>query len=116
MRYDSVRHSLAGALLERTGIPMLEEHRQTCQALNVLYVVQVSDNSGAKTAQCINQSGRSWGIGDIITVAIKSAAVRGTPLTKESLTEFLHAPLSFPDCPCKKASVGWGLATCLFLL
>ncbi len=38
---------------------------------------QVSDNSGAKTAQCINQSGRSWGIGDIITVAVKSAVVRG---------------------------------------
>lgn len=36
----------------------------------------VSDNSGAKVAQCINQSGKSWGIGDIITVAIKRAQPR----------------------------------------
>ena len=40
---------------------------------------QVSDNSGAKIAQCIQQSGRSWGIGDTITVAIKKAAPRGAP-------------------------------------
>ena len=48
--------------------------------LETRYLAQVTDNSGAKTAQCINQSGRSWGIGDIITVAIKSAAVRGAPV------------------------------------
>ena len=36
----------------------------------------MSDNSGAKIAQCITQSGKSWGIGDTITVAIKKAAAR----------------------------------------
>jgi large subunit ribosomal protein L14 len=36
----------------------------------------VADNSGAKVAQCINQSGKSWGIGDIITVAIKRSQPR----------------------------------------
>ncbi|KAK9902025.1 hypothetical protein WJX75_001543 [Coccomyxa subellipsoidea] len=39
--------------------------------------LEVSDNSGAKIAQCIQQSGRSWGIGDTITVAIKKAATKG---------------------------------------
>jgi ribosomal protein L14 len=38
--------------------------------------LQVTDNSGAKVAQCINQSGRSWGIGDVITVSIKKAQPR----------------------------------------
>ncbi|CAL5228447.1 g11584 [Coccomyxa viridis] len=38
--------------------------------------LEVSDNSGAKIAQCITQSGKSWGIGDTITVAIKKAAAR----------------------------------------
>jgi large subunit ribosomal protein L14 len=42
-----------------------------------LLVEQVSDNSGAKIAECINQTGRSWGVGDTITVAIKKAAPRG---------------------------------------
>ena len=37
---------------------------------------QVTDNSGAKLAQVINQSGKSWGIGDIITVAIKRSQPR----------------------------------------
>ena len=46
--------------------------------------LQVSDNSGAKVAQCITQSGRSWGIGDTITVAIKKAATKG---------ELVHADL-----------------------
>ena len=38
--------------------------------------LHVSDNSGAKIAQCINQSGKSWGIGDVITVSIKKAQPR----------------------------------------
>ena len=38
--------------------------------------LQVTDNSGAKIAQCINQSGKSWGIGDVITVSIKKAQPR----------------------------------------
>lgn len=38
--------------------------------------LQVTDNSGAKVAQCINQSGKSWGIGDVITVSIKKAQPR----------------------------------------
>ena len=38
--------------------------------------LQVTDNSGAKVAQCINQSGKSWGIGDAITVSIKKAQPR----------------------------------------
>ena len=37
---------------------------------------QVTDNSGAKLAQVINQSGKSWGIGNIITVAIKRSQPR----------------------------------------
>ena len=35
--------------------------------------LQVSDNSGARIVQCIEQSGRSWGVGDTITVAVKKA-------------------------------------------
>jgi len=38
--------------------------------------LQVTDNSGAKVAQCINQSGKAWGIGDVITVSIKKAQPR----------------------------------------
>lgn len=38
--------------------------------------LQVSDNSGARIVQCIEQSGRTWGIGDTITVAVKKA-IRG---------------------------------------
>ncbi len=61
---------------------------------------QVSDNSGAKTAQCINQSGRSWGIGDIITVAVKSAVVRGA-------RRCFAAPYLWPpSLPVKHAGVG----------
>ena len=36
----------------------------------------MTDNSGAKLAQVINQSGKTWGIGDIITVAIKRSQPR----------------------------------------
>ena len=36
----------------------------------------MTDNSGAKLAQVINQSGKSWSIGDIITVAIKRSQPR----------------------------------------
>ena len=36
----------------------------------------MTDNSGAKEAQVINQSGKSWGIGDIVTVAIKRSQPR----------------------------------------
>lgn len=35
--------------------------------------LQVTDNSGAKLVQCIQGSGTSWTIGDIITVAVKTA-------------------------------------------
>ena len=35
--------------------------------------LQVSDNSGARVVECIEQSGRSWGVGDTITVAVKKA-------------------------------------------
>jgi len=37
---------------------------------------QVTDNSGAKVAQCINQAGRAWTIGDVITVSVKRAQPR----------------------------------------
>ena len=36
-------------------------------------VLQVADNSGAKTAACINQTGRVFTIGDLITVAVKTS-------------------------------------------
>ena len=35
--------------------------------------LQVSDNSGAKLVQCIQPSGKSYTIGDVITVAVKAA-------------------------------------------
>lgn len=35
--------------------------------------LQVSDNSGAKIVQCIKPSGKSYSIGDVITVAVKTA-------------------------------------------
>ena len=35
--------------------------------------LQVTDNSGARLVQCINQSGTTWGVGDVITVAVKKA-------------------------------------------
>lgn len=37
----------------------------------------MSDNSGAKVVQCINQTGRLWSVGDTITVTVKKAAPRG---------------------------------------
>jgi Ribosomal protein L14p/L23e len=37
---------------------------------------QVTDNSGAKVVQCINQTGKVWRIGDIITVSVKRAQPR----------------------------------------
>ncbi|KAK9804236.1 hypothetical protein WJX72_002728 [[Myrmecia] bisecta] len=36
-------------------------------------VLHVSDNSGARTVQCIQPSGRAWGVGDVITVAVQKA-------------------------------------------
>jgi len=36
--------------------------------------LQVADNSGAKIVQCIQPSGKSYTIGDIITVAVKTAS------------------------------------------
>lgn len=35
--------------------------------------LRVTDNSGARLVQCINQTGRSFGVGDLITVAVKKA-------------------------------------------
>ena len=37
---------------------------------------QVTCNSGAKVVQCINQTGRVWSIGDVITVSVKRAQPR----------------------------------------
>lgn len=37
---------------------------------------QVTDNSGAKVVQCINQTGKVWRVGDIITVSVKRAQPR----------------------------------------
>jgi hypothetical protein len=39
----------------------------------IVFMVQVSDNSGAKVVQCIQKSGTQWTLGDIITVAVKKA-------------------------------------------
>ena len=36
--------------------------------------LQVADNSGAKIVQCIQPSGKSYTIGDVITVAVKTAS------------------------------------------
>lgn len=36
--------------------------------------LDVTDNSGARIVQCINQSGTAWRVGDTITVAVKSAS------------------------------------------
>ncbi|KAK9827426.1 hypothetical protein WJX74_001273 [Apatococcus lobatus] len=36
--------------------------------------LDVTDNSGARVVQCINQSGTAWRVGDTITVAVKSAS------------------------------------------
>ena len=36
--------------------------------------LNVSDNSGAREVQCINQSGQSFGVGDTITVAVKKSS------------------------------------------
>lgn len=55
--------------------------------------LQVSDNSGARVVQCIENSGKSFSIGDVITVAVKKAirgkAAAGTvtpsPLSHRSL-------------------------------
>lgn len=45
-------------------------------------IINVADNTGAKTAMCIKVLGgskrRYAGVGDIIVVAVKSAAPRGT--------------------------------------
>ena len=88
MRHDRVWHSAAGALQpSKAEFVLKSAHLHEPDRWSVLATPQVTDNSGAKTAQCINQSGRSWGIGDIITVAVKSAAVRGAPF----LTLFLYA-------------------------
>lgn len=35
--------------------------------------LKVTDNSGARVVQCINQTGTSFGVGDLITVAVKKA-------------------------------------------
>lgn len=50
--------------------------------IQMMSVLRIADNTGAKTAMCVKVLGgsrrRYAGIGDVIVVAIKSAAPRGT--------------------------------------
>jgi hypothetical protein len=52
--------------------------------------LQVTDNSGARLVQCINQSGTTWGIGDVITVAVKKA-IKGK-VAAGTVSSFPHFP------------------------
>ena len=60
----------------------------------------VSDNSGARLVQCIEQTGRNWTIGDIITVAVKKAGkgkvAAGTVSFSNYFTTYLQAADHLP--------------------